>query len=157
MKKGFTIIEVVTYLGILSAILTVILPTFYFVSKAIKDNQSLAIRSEEINFISAKINNLISSATSIQEPFVDEGGKILKIIIDGSVHSVIEITESADSIFIKRNRGVPEKINSGRVLISDLVFFRNSANSFFPNSISYSFKVDSYSVPTTTIEISHYD
>lgn len=156
-KNGFTIIETVTYLGILSLVFAVVLPTFYFVITGVGENQINTVRSEEMNFILAKINQLLSSAISIENPNENEEGKVLKIILSDSAHLWVEIKESTSSIFIKRNDGGSEKINSGRVIISDLVFFHNPASEFSYDSVSYAFTIDSISVPTTTIEISHHE
>lgn len=157
MKKGFTIIETVMYIGILSMIFAILLPIFYLATTSSIENQLSLTEIEEESFVRTKINHFISSAQSIETPTAGQLSNFLKLTLIDSHGTKIEVRENGNFILLKQGSGEEEKINSGRVKVSDLRFIHNPSTHSSPDSVSYGFIINSYQVPTSTTEISHHE
>lgn len=153
--KGFTLIEMVMYMGIFSLILIIVLPSFYFVSASVDREKTLMLESEEMNFILAKVDRLISDSAEIIEPLPNQTRDILKLNLARLPSEQVTIGLEENSIYIQRGLGgTREKINSDRVKISNLNFEHVPENQYRRSAVSFSFQINSHSVPTSTLQIS---
>ena len=162
--KGFTLIETVMYLALLSVVMAITLPAFYFLTNSVEHDKFELIRSEETSFVLAKVSQLIAAAASIEEPRPNEMGDTLKIKVSSNPwpESNVTIGLENDALFVERegvggNGGGRETLNTSRVTISNLKFTNILPGEHARPSIGFSFTVDSHFVATTTIEISRYE
>lgn len=154
-SPGFTLIEAVSYLGLLSLILVLILPAFFNFFIAAEREMSSLSESEDTSFASRKIIGLISSAAEIGWPPASESDVKLKVRPLNEPQERVIIGLLGEAVFVKRENGSGEMkfLNSGRAKISDLMFVHNPEDEFSRASVSFSFSINSRQISTTTVEI----
>ncbi len=155
--KGFTLIETLTYLALLSAVFVITLPAFYLFTAAIEKEKISIIESEESNFISAKISRIISDTTSIFEPLPGESGPTLRAKTYNDPSSEITIGLDRDRVFIKRGNSPKIYLNSLLVPVSSVSFAYIEESENTPASIGFSFIINLRKLATTTLPIAHYE
>lgn len=88
MKKGFTIIEFLLYMGILSIILMVFIELFVSLTRVRLENQSTSNIQQDSSYLINKFVYDIHQAKSISLPLHPaEQSNILEILIDGTSYS----------------------------------------------------------------------
>lgn len=154
-KTAFTLIETVTYLSLISLLFLIIFSAFSMVTQVTNNSSDSIIKNEETAFAKAKINFLVSSAVSINNPSVGQSSPNLTLRISGS-QELVQIKMQDGFIVIQRNNGLPEKLHSQYIKISELFFTHRPSQGVVRPSVSYSFKVGDRHSGTSTIEISNF-
>ena len=148
MKKGFTLIEMLIYIGILTII---ILFTIYFVSWGIKMSAKSKASQEVLEnakFAMEKIIFEIRSAKEIYTPtsvFDAHPGQLsLKTqqnLPEGENATYADFYLENEKIYLKRESQNPQALTSERVKVTNLVF-RHLNSAFSTSSIQAELKIE---------------
>jgi len=144
---GFTLIEVVVYIGLFAIIVGGAFVTAYSIIDSIGRNQSKAMIQEEGDFLIGKINWAFSGAQSITLPAIippakSASGSTLSLAKwDTSIGNPIVITPSGSDLVISRGPNDPRPLNNSNIQVSDLNFEHISTlgDGITPESVKSSF------------------
>lgn len=117
-QNGFTLIEAILYIGLLSILISGTLLTAYRVMEGSTDISGKFIAQEEANFLLRKIDWALTGISSINVPSPQT------LIVNKVNFSENPITFDLDSgnLRITRDGGTATILNSENILVSDLVF-----------------------------------
>lgn len=153
--KGFTLIEVIVYIAVLSIVITTVISFLLWTMQA--NNKSGAIREVLNNEqrILAVITEEVRSAQSIYTPTTTSTQLSLETmnnIPDGEDMTYEDFYLASSTLFLKREEQDPIQLNSDDVLIKNLNFTIVSNTSTYP-SVLISFEVD-YKNPSNSPQYS---
>jgi type II secretory pathway pseudopilin PulG len=115
MKHGFTLIETIIYMALLSTLITgSLLITYGILDSSIK-NQSESILNSEAAFVMKKIEWAMTGATAINNPPAGNSGSVFSITNSG-VPYVFDI--SAGEIRLSRNGAGAEPLTTQNVSVT---------------------------------------
>lgn len=118
-SAGFTLIELIIYMGIFSMILLILLQLFGVVLDVLNESQSDSMVFEDANYISARINFDIKNASDLTLPLnPGETNQELKLTINGQEY-VYRITDN--NLTLSDGSGT-YNLNSYDTTISNLNF-----------------------------------
>lgn len=151
-NKGFTLMELVIYMGLFSILLIVLAEVF---TSALDDRLKSESTSQVVQngrFILARFMYDINRAESIAAPVsLGEQTNSLQIIISGVTYTY---TLNNNNLELTNNFGI-NKLNSGSTTISDLSFKR-LGNISGKNTIQINFTLVSKTVPKSGPEIKNF-
>ncbi len=118
MKRGFTLIETLVYLGLYAVISLGMLAAVYCIFESTARNETTAMVEEEGDYLTAKINAALSSAASIRSP-VDSGDTLSVVDLEGSVST---IEDDSSGMCLQEGNTAFQTLNNTNVSVTDLVF-----------------------------------
>src|SRR3990167_568525 len=123
-QRGFTFIELILYVAIVTIILSAIVP---FAWSAIETGVKSAVQQEvnaNARYISERIKYEIRNSTDINLPVVGSSGTTLSIVasIPATNPTIIDRDLPTGNITIKQGAGSTVNLNSANTVISSLTF-----------------------------------
>lgn len=140
MRRGFTLIETLVYLGLYAIIILGALAAAYGMFESSAHNETAAMIEEEGDYLTAKIDWALSDAASIRLPA--SSGSLLSLVwSDGS--SVV-ISSLGSSMRIQKNAAPAQVLNNPNVSVVGLTFIHAlpTSDGLDPESVSASFTLD---------------
>lgn len=151
-KRGFTIVELIIYMGILSLILIVMTDIFSSIIDVRRDSEAITVVEQDGNFLLAKLFYDISHAQSIATPAtLGATSNTLQITISG-VTNTYSLNSGNLQVVNANGTNVLNSLNSS---ISNLTFLR-LGNSSGKNTIQLSFTVTSKILRVSSTESKTY-
>ncbi len=137
MKRGFTLIETLIYLALYTVISFGMLAAAYSVLESGARNETSAMVEEEGDYLTAKIDAVLTNAAAIRLP-VNSGGTLAVTESDGSN---IVIKNDASGMSLQEGNTAFQTLNNTNVTVADLVFvhMRTIDNGIGTDSVSASF------------------
>ena len=131
--RGFTLIEALIYMGLLTILLGGFLSSAYALFETNDRNQASAILIEETNFIVEKIDRLLDETKSVVTPVADASDTTLAVeAYDGSVRNA---ALQDGNIVLDAH-----PLNNSNSEISDLVFIHHVLPEYVEASFTVSTK-----------------
>jgi type II secretory pathway pseudopilin PulG len=138
-RRGFTIVELIIYMGILSLFLLVMTDTFSSIVDVRRDSEAVTVVEQDGNYLLAKLFYDISHASSIISPAsLGSSSSALQLVINGVTNTY---SISGGNLQVVNNNGT-NVLNSVNSSISNLSFLR-VGNTDGKNTIQLSFTVTS--------------
>ncbi len=140
-EKGFTLIEVVVYLGLFSLLFVGVLSTALSVTETGERTQARVVLGQEANFLRAKVNREIDLAASISVPATNATGSVLSVVTPAGTVSFDALGSEAR---LQRGSGTWSTLNASNVQVSNLAF-QHTVVSGTPDSVLIAYTLtDSY-------------
>jgi prepilin-type N-terminal cleavage/methylation domain-containing protein len=134
-QKGFTLIEVVVYLGLFSVLMSGVIVSAYNIIESEKRNETKGLLNNEAEYIVGKINWALTGAQVVNIPTPGTSGSLLSLNrVISTANGVPTITSvsiglSVTDITITIGSNPSEKLNNNDTEITNLTFSRNSGTS----------------------------
>lgn len=126
IKKGFTIIELLLYMGILSIILLIFIELFVSLTRLRTENESTSNIQQDSSYLINKLIYDIHQAKTISVPLHPPGeSKVLDMIINGTTYSYA--TDSAKNL-IMSDGTTNYQLNGYNTQIPSILFIRLGQN-----------------------------
>lgn len=137
-QRGFTLLEVLLYIGIFSVMSTVISIFLVLVLETRVKSQTIAEVEQQGLAIVALLTQTIRNAEAINEPTaaMDAGALSLDAAGTGDDPTWIEVSDGA--LWIKRGASESQALNNNHVIVS-AVSFQNLSSSQTPGTIRFQF------------------
>ncbi len=121
-NKGFSLIETLIYLGLVSSILVSVFLTVYglLLSQVTVGNKTLT--EEEANFILRKIEWALTGSPTITTPSLNASGTVLLVNKYNYIQNPIAFDQSSSFIRMRTNPNDPLPLNSASTVASNLSF-----------------------------------
>ena len=138
--KGFTIIELVIYLGITSIMMVAVFGSLYEILRTRDLEKERSFAMEEANFVLRKLDNIITNASSIEFPAPGITGATLAVV---SEPDFVVVNEISNIINIKRNGGefAPLHVSLAENLQFEHLPPSEGPDGGRPPAIAFSFKI----------------
>lgn len=120
-KKGFTLVEMVVYMGILSLLLVVFIDMFALLVSKQLETESLSAVQQDSNYIFARLSYDFGRATSISLPMVPSSPSATLRLFIGSTSYDYYVSSSS---LIATSSSTLNQLNSSDTVISNLSFQR---------------------------------
>jgi prepilin-type N-terminal cleavage/methylation domain-containing protein len=121
-KKGFTLIELAVYLGILSILLLVLSSFFNSAMDTLLQSQATSPTEQDSKFILNRLMYDITNADSLTTPAnPGDQGQTLQLVRSGITYTY---TQTNNNLTITDNVGGTDVLNSPQASISGLLFKR---------------------------------
>lgn len=146
---GFTIIELLVYMGILSILLFILTDIFVATLNVKSESESQAAVQQDGRYILAKLMYDINQASSVSSPSYSTYSDSLTIVINNSVKTYNSL---ADKLYITEDLTESNLLNSIDTQISDLKF-TNLGNNPGKSTIQISFTLTSKMIKNTGPEV----
>jgi hypothetical protein len=137
MKRGFTLIETLCYLGLYTIIIGGMLSAIYGMFQSDAHNETQAMLEEEGDYLMGKINWVLSDTASVQSP-TDSGNILTVIRSDGSSASISSV---GGALHMREKVGTMQVLNNTNVSILNLTFLHlhSQNDGITPDGVSASF------------------
>lgn len=142
-KKGFTLIEILIYLGLFSFVVGGLLVFTYRVIEGSGDLQSKVALSEEAIFILRKLDWALSGATVISVPSATSL-QITKPSLPGGERPLL-FALSGENFTLQRGTGAALPLNSESIRVTALNFTYEAASGGVPASLRTEFTLSNMS------------
>ena len=148
MNKGFTLIETILYIALLSLLIGGAL----FVSFNLIDNSSAIrikfITEEEVGFILKKINWALTGVQTINSPSPGTTSSSLSITRFGlpAFQNPLVFSASSGMVMMTRGSGTAVEISSDNVTVQNLLFTRTTST---PEAVRVDFSINNVSSSMT--------
>ena len=142
-NSGFTLIEMVVYLGLFAILMGGMVTAAYNVFESSDHDQTKIMIQDEGDFLIAKINWALSGIQAINNPFSGSSGSILSVNKWDPSGSTIPITINltGTDMVITNNINPPIELNNSNVEVKNLIFTHNY-NGVSEESVQASFTLD---------------
>jgi len=141
-QSGFTLIEALVYIALVSGIL-IVATSFAW---NIVNSRTVAFATQEVEqngrFIMQKTSQIFKEANQINSPAIGASGNSVEIEMDDAGTEIITITQNGTNIEYQYNSDPVMELNSDLVEISDLQFTNLSSNSGSTRNIGISFTLN---------------
>lgn len=121
--RGFTIVELLIYMGLMSIFLTVLLGIFTAALKTKLASQSTSAISQDSRYLLSKLSYDINNADSVTSPALGVTGSTLQLVASGSAITYANVSGN----MTRTAGGVPMNLNGIDTQL-DLVSFKNIGN-----------------------------
>ncbi|MDP2685392.1 MAG: type II secretion system protein [bacterium] len=139
LQKGFTLIEALVYIALVSGIL--IAATSF--AWNIVNSRTSAFTAQEVEqngrFVMQKIGKIFKEANQINIPAIGLSGNIVEVELDDGGTEIVTISQNGTNIEYQYNSDPVVELNSNLVEISDLQFSNLSTVSGSTRNIGVSF------------------
>lgn len=119
--RGFTLIETLVYIALLSFLVTGALATIYGIVESGAITSDTTVVHDEGTFVLRKVEWALASATSISSPASGSGSFLAVTQTDGTT---INVRLSGDTIEMREDTGAYVPLTSENVVASSLTFTR---------------------------------
>ncbi|PIP74480.1 MAG: hypothetical protein CO135_01035 [Candidatus Levybacteria bacterium CG_4_9_14_3_um_filter_35_16] len=140
-EKGFTLIEIIIYMGIFSILIVAMLQLLTAVFDVQLESQSTASVSQDGRFILNKLTNDIKKAKIITSPNIGNQGQSL-VISDGTTIYTYNLL-SENLTLTNSTTGTTDQLNSVDTTVSNLNILRLADTSGQNNTLTVSFIINS--------------
>lgn len=117
--KGFTLIETLLYLSLLSIILTGSLTTAYYLLEGAQKLENKISNNEERNFILNTTEWLTSGVSVINSPLGGQSGNSLSLNKIGFDKNPISLFQGAGKLYLKIGNDPALTLNTDRISVSN--------------------------------------
>lgn len=139
-QKGFTLIEVIIYLGLFGMLVGGAVVASYSIFESSGRNQTKSIIEEEGEFILAKINWALSGAQSVNSPAVSATSTFLSVVKwDTSIGNPIILNPVGVNMTVSRGANPAQAFNNTNVFVSNVLFTHTYKGTAEPESIDSHF------------------
>jgi prepilin-type N-terminal cleavage/methylation domain-containing protein len=132
-KCGFTLVEVLVYLGLFAILMTGMLATAFSMLEASDRDQTRVLMQGEGDFIVAKINWALTGIKDINSPFPGGSGSILSVNkwIGSGVATTVDfrIPPGTEDMAITFGGNDPVVLNNSNIQIENLLFTHDYSGS----------------------------
>jgi prepilin-type N-terminal cleavage/methylation domain-containing protein len=119
-KKGFTMVELLLYMGIFSILLVVLMQLFGSILDVHLESQATSSVSQDGNYIFSRLSYDVRQATAIASPSLGASGSTLQIT-GGSANYTYSL--SGNNLMLTNNTtGTTDQLNSTNTTISSVTF-----------------------------------
>ena len=143
MKKGFTFIELLIYIALLSVILNAGIYLFWQIiegrAKSISYNEVLS----NLRFIFEKISYEAKRAKSIEVPF-SFGEETPKLVLKMPDERFVRFYSEEDKLMIEKEGAQPISLTSEKVKVKEIIFKNLSLNPARPQTFQVKIKLNYY-------------
>ncbi len=150
-KKGFTVVELLLYMGILSVLLITLTDVFSSIVNVRIESESTSAVEQDGDFILSRFMYDISHASSITSPTLGSSASALQIVIS-SVSNTYSLNSS--NLQISNSNGT-DVLNSINTTVSNLSF-KQLGKSGGKNSIQINYTVHSKATQQTGVATKNY-
>lgn len=140
-QRGFTLVEMLIYLGLYAIIMTGALVSVYAILSSSAHNQANAMVQEEGAFLIGKIDWVLTNTQTITSPASNASGSVLDVSrFDGST---VRLALVGDDVQISENGTPAQTLNNTNVFITNLVFeyAKASADGLNPERVQATFTI----------------
>lgn len=141
-NDGFTLIEMIVYIGLFSMIIGGAIVSAYNIFESTNRNQTKAMVAEEGIFLIGKINWALTGATAVSIPSSNKLS-VTKSGISPSDNPLV-FDSSGGEMRLNRGANSPQVLNNTNITISNLVFTHtvSSGDGIAIESVSASFTIN---------------
>ncbi|MBI4097708.1 MAG: type II secretion system protein [Candidatus Levybacteria bacterium] len=151
-QRGFTLVELLLYMGFFSIILVVTLQMFGSVFDAQIESQATSSVATDGRFILSRFNYDMARAQSISDPTLQGiPNAALAIVIEGTTFTYS--LDSGDLLLTDSSNSTIDQLNSEATSVSDLSFIRLAGGENGKDVIQLSFTLTSEAIRKTQKEI----
>lgn len=138
MKRGFTLLETILYIGLFSLLLTSAITVMWQLVRSMDDNAKHGAVIEEGNFVMRKINWALTNATIITQPSTATPTTTTLVVTGaGSVHPItIRFNVASSSVEMQENNSAFEPLTTNNVRAENLVFVYTAAVGAVPAGVA---------------------
>lgn len=147
-RRGFTLIEMLVYMAILSVLLVVLSQFFGSILNTRRESESFSSVEQDGKYILQRVMYDINRATSITSPAGGAQGSTLQILTAPSTNYYIRQTNN--NIEVQTNSGPINQLNSNKSVVSNLNFARKA------NSIIISFTLTGSTSKNSGLEVRNF-
>jgi len=134
LQKGFTLIEAILYVAIFGILLTALLGASVTLVQSSGQGNTIAMLSEEGNFLLNKLSYELSNATLVDAPLLGQSGNSLTVQADMFTAGPLR-----DGLYITQGLTQPQMLNNSNTWISGLWFYHEAADDSAPESVGVHF------------------
>lgn len=139
-QKGFTLIEVLIYLGLFAMLLGGAVVASYSIFESSGRNQTKSMLEEEGDFLLAKINWALSGAQSVNSPTQNATSTFLSVVKwDTSIGNPIIINPVGVNLTVSRGTNPAQVLNNTNVTVSNILFKHTYKSASEPESVDSHF------------------
>lgn len=121
LKRGFSLVELLVYMGLISILLIVLVQIFVSILETQSESQATSVVDQDGRFIMARLIYDIARSSSIETPLdFGESSPVLELVIDGVSHTY---SASSGLLVLSNNLGA-NNLNSSQTDISDVSFLK---------------------------------
>ena len=141
-KKGFSIIELLLYMGILTILLVITMQMFSSIFDIQLESQATSSVAQDSKYIMGRFTYDLNRAESISTPSVGSLSPTLALIIDGETFTY---SLSGGGLILENNTtGTIDQLNSSETTVSNVSFLRLDGNG--KDSVQMSFTLTSETI-----------
>ena|SRR3990167_10382274 len=141
-KKGFSIIELLLYMGILTILLVITMQMFSSIFDIQLESQATSSVAQDSKYIMGRFTYDLNRAESISTPSVGSLSQTLALIIDGETFTY---SLSGGGLILENNTtGTIDQLNSSETTVSNVSFLRLDGNG--KDSVQMSFTLTSETI-----------
>lgn len=134
-RRGFTLVETVIYIGLLSVIISFVLVVFYQIVGSGNQNRDRIEIDAEANFLMQKMIWALVDAQAINQPTVNTTSSVLSVNKYNYSQNSIVFDLSQNNLRISKASSTPVILNNGRVSLSRLIFEHDPQSLNTPESV----------------------
>jgi len=139
---GFTLLETVIYIALLSIIISAVLGSVYQIIEGSDKINSKINTEAEAHFLLRKIEWALTGISAVNLPVLASTGTTLSVNkVDFSGNPLI-FDFNSGNVRLSRGGAAPIILNSGNVTIGDVQFHHVASSGFSPEAVGVSFKVN---------------
>lgn len=139
-QKGFTLVELLLYIAIVSIIVFSSASLLQFTLESRVKNQTIAEVEQEGVQVMQLITQTIRNGTAINLPTIGNSSALLSINVVTGANSPTIFDLSSGRVRIKEGSGVATNLTSSKVTVTNLNF-QNLSRTSTPNTIRISFTI----------------
>ena len=147
--KGFTLIEVLIYVALISIIIGGSLTVVYQILETNSGVYNKIIIEQEANFLLQKIRWTMTGVSTINSPGVGATSSSLSVNKINFSENPVIVDLSSSTARMKRGSGQPAVLNSQNVVVENLVFQHLASSSSIPEAIKINITVSKKAFTTT--------
>src|SRR3989344_3415634 len=140
-RVGFTLMETVIYIGLLSFITSFVIVVLYQMVGSESQNRNRTEVDGEANFLIQKMVWALTGATAINSPAVSATGTTLSITKYNYASNPIVFDLNSRNMRIAKGASTPVILNSARAYIDQLIFQHLAASGTIPEAIAITLQV----------------
>ncbi len=138
---GFTLIETVIYIALLSVITTFMIGVLYQIIGSQNQNRSKIEVESEANFMLQKIGWALSGAQTINQPAVNATASTLSVNRYTASQNPVVFDFASSTLRIARGTNNPAPLGSGRVYVSQVLFTHIASANGEPEGVNITLSV----------------
>lgn len=135
--KGFTLIEVILYIGLFAIVMTGGVVGMYSLFESTAHSSERAQLEEEGTYLSNKIDWYLGQSASIQSPTTHSS--VLSMTLD--IGDTVSIRSNAGALTIETNGTNSDSLSNSNTVVSSLTFIKTTLAGSSVQSISTSFEL----------------
>lgn len=150
-RRGFTLMETVIYIGLLSFITSFVIVVLYQMTGSQNQNRIRIEVDGEANFLMQKMVWALMGATAINSPAMSATGTTLSVNKYNYASNPIVFDVNGRDIRIAQGTSTPAILNSARVYIDQLIFQHLAASGTIPEGVAITMQVVSSDIERPVI------